>query len=276
MLKKYRLAPGKKVDLSSFDPRDTGSFHNREEVTEAVAALREQLADEQDKLFAGKRHGVLFIFQGMDCSGKDGVIKQVFRGINPQGLHAHSFKTPTAEELSHDFLWRAHKIVPAKGEIATFNRSYYEDVLITRVHGTVSDKQAKHNFRHIRHFEKLLADSQVKVVKIFINISPEFQLEKLIERLEKPHKHWKFDRNDLKERKSWPEYMNYYEEAMENCSSEEAPWYVVPGDERWYRDYVVLNIALSTLKGLKLAYPALDPEDIPLLKELKGEVKEEA
>ncbi|MCL6459325.1 MAG: polyphosphate kinase 2 family protein [Gorillibacterium sp.] len=270
MLKKYRLSPGKKVDLKEFDPKDTGEYQNREEVAEAVERLKEKLVHEQDKLFAAKEQSVLFVFQGMDCSGKDGVIKQVFAGVNPQGLRVHSFKAPTVEELSHDFLWRAHKIVPAKGEIAAFNRSYYEDVLITRVHGNISDKQAKRNFRSIKHFEKLLVDSNVKIVKIFINISKEFQLEKQIERLEKQHKHWKFDPGDLSEREYWDSYMKYYEEAFEKCSSDEAPWYIVPGDERWYRDYVVLQIALATMEDMNLKYPDLNPEYEPLLAKLKA------
>ncbi|MBC8080915.1 MAG: polyphosphate kinase 2 family protein [Gorillibacterium sp.] len=271
MLKKYRLTPGKKVDFKVFDPRDTGNFQDRADAAEAVTDLREKLVHEQDKLFASKKQSVLFIFQGMDCSGKDGVIKHVFSGMNQQGLRAHSFKAPTTEELSHDFLWRAHKIVPARGEIATFNRSYYEDVLITRVHGVTSDKQAKRNFRHIKHFEKLLSDNSVKVVKIFIHISKEFQLEKLIERLEKQHKHWKFDPGDLGEREYWDTYMKYYEEALEKCSSNEAPWYIVPGDERWYRDYVVLQIALTTLQDMNLNYPDLNPEYAPLLEKLRAE-----
>lgn len=270
MSKSYKLPEKKKVDLKDIDPKDTGRFSNKEEVVQAVKELELELQQLQEKLAASKEHAVLFVFQGMDCSGKDGVIKKVFAGLHPQGISAHSFKTPTEEEARHDFLWRAHVAVPALGQIAVFNRSYYEEVLITRIHGTVKSEEAKERFKHINHFEALLADSRVKVVKIFLHISKQFQLEKLISRIEDPKKNWKFDPSDLKERKSWKQYSELYEELFEKCSKA-APWYVVPSDNRWYRNYAVLRIAVDALRSLDLKDPAARPELEPFLEELKKE-----
>ncbi len=268
--KKYRLPEKKKVDLSDYDPKDTGSFASKEDVTEKIRDLELELQELQEKLIASKQQSVLFIFQGMDCSGKDGVIKKVFAGLNPQGISAYSFKTPTEDEARHDFLWRTHHLVPPLGQITVFNRSYYEEVLITRIHGKVDDAEAKQRFKHINHFEALLADSRVKVVKIFLHISKEFQLEKLISRIEDPSKNWKFDPSDLLERKSWKQYGKYYEELFEKCSKA-SPWHIVPSDNRWYRNYAVLNIAVDALRSLELKDPPANPELQLLLEEIKRE-----
>ncbi len=270
MSKGFRLPAKKKADLSDFDPKDTGRFLGKDEVVQEVKELEQELQQLQERLVAGKERAVLFLFQGMDCSGKDGVIKKVFAGLHPQGVSAHSFKAPTEEEARHDFLWRAHAAVPALGQIAVFNRSYYEEVLITRIHGKVQDEEAKRRFRHINHFEALLAESGVKVVKIFLHISKQFQLEKLISRIEDPSKNWKFDPGDLKERKSWKRYGEYYEELFEKCSKE-APWHVVPADNRWYRNYAVLKIAVDALRSLELKEPPANPELQQLLEEIKKE-----
>jgi len=257
-----------KGGLAAIDPKNTGSLHSKEEVEAETAKLKEEFHKLQEKLVAVKDKAILFIFQGMDCSGKDGVIKNVFSGLNPQGASAYSFKTPTEEEKLHDFLWRAHNKVPALGHIATFNRSYYEDVLITRVHGMVSDKEARHRFKHINHFESLLEDSNVHVVKIFLHISKEFQLEKLKSRIEDPTKNWKFDPSDLEERKFWKKYWTYYEEVFEKCSKT-SPWHIVPSDNRWYRDYAVLKIVVDSMRSLKLRDPEPNPELTKLLDEFK-------
>jgi PPK2 family polyphosphate:nucleotide phosphotransferase len=256
----FWVRTGDKFKLADIDPGDTGAFERREDVEDEMEKLRKRLEDNQEMLYAGQSRAVLFVFQGMDTSGKDGVIRNVFTSFNPQGLSVYSFKAPTAEESAHDFLWRAHRVIPAKGYIAAFNRSYYEEVLITRVHKTVDDAEAKRRFKHINHFESMLTDSGVKVVKIFLHISKEFQLEKLRSRLVDPNKHWKFDKNDLVERKSWNKYRKAYEEAIRNCASPESPWYVVPADNRWFRDYAVMQIVADTLDGLDLSYPAPDPE----------------
>lgn len=259
MLGKYRISEKKRVSLRDYDPDDTGEYRGKEEVAERTGELLQELGSLQDKLFAEKRHGALFVFQGMDASGKDGVIKHVMAGINPQGMQAVSFKRPTEEELSHDFLWRAHVAVPAKGYIAAFNRSYYEDVLITRIHGMITDKEAARRFAHINHFEKLLADSGVAVVKLFLHISKSFQREKLASRLVDPHKRWKFDPADLKEREHWDQYEAAYEDVFRHCANKQAPWYIVPANNRWYRDYIVLSIVVRTLAKLQPAYPETEP-----------------
>ncbi len=268
--KNNKLPARKKVDLTDIDPKDTGRFQNKDEVAKEVKELELELQELQEKLAAGKKHAVLFVFQGMDCSGKDGVIKKVFAGLHPQGISAHSFKAPTEEEARHDFLWRAHCAVPALGQIAVFNRSYYEEVLITRVHGKVKDEEAKQRFKHINHFEAMLAESGVKVVKVFLHISKQFQLEKLVSRIEDPSKNWKFDPADLQERKSWKQYREYYEELFEKCSKE-APWHVVPSDHRWYRNYAVLQIAVEALRSLDLNEPPANPELQLLLADMKKE-----
>lgn len=272
--KEFRLSPGEKIHLQDYDPTDTGPFQEQAEVHARMEELKEKIDQLQDKLYAGRRHAVLFLFQGMDCSGKDGTIRKAFTGMNPAWLQVHSFKAPTEEEKHHDFLWRAHRIIPELGCIAAFNRSYYEEVLINRVHGVVTDREARKKFRHINHLEELLADSGVKLVKIFLHISKEFQRKKLMERIENPHKNWKFDPNDLVERKAWHHYQNCYEDIFEECSTEEAPWYLVPSDHRWYRDYAVLQIVADTLEDLDLHYPAPRTDLLPLLAELEGEGRE--
>jgi len=269
MSKSFIWTDKQKGGLAAIDPKNTGQLHNKDEIALETAKLKEEFHELQEKLVAVKDKAILFLFQGMDCSGKDGVIKQVFSGLNPQGISAYSFKTPTEEEKLHDFLWRAHNKVPALGQIATFNRSYYEDVLITRVHGKVSDKEARRRFKHINHFETLLMESDIQVVKIFLHISKEFQLEKLRSRIEDPTKNWKFDPSDLEERKSWKKYWGYYEEIFEKCSKA-SPWYIVPSDNRWYRDYAVLKIVVDAMKNLKLRDPEPNPELTKLLDEFKN------
>lgn len=258
MLGQYRLDGKRKVSLREFDPGDTGGLDGKEAVSEEFDALKEELAEEQEKLFAGKTGSILILFQGMDCSGKDGVVKKVLSGLNPQGFHAESFKRPTGEEEAHDFLWRAHKVTPQKGYMTSFNRSYYEDVLITRVHGNVSDKEARQRLKHIQHFESLLTDSGTLIIKIFLHISQEFQLKKIQERMENPEKLWKFDPSDLQERRHWDQYVQAYEDAFEATGTSECPWYIVPANHRWFRDYLVLKIIVSAVRKLKLAYPKVE------------------
>ncbi|WP_135551750.1 PPK2 family polyphosphate kinase [Paenibacillus cymbidii] len=272
MLGKYRITGKEQAVLKRFDPDDTGGFAGKEELEERTRELRVELARLQEKLFAQKRNGVLFVFQGMDCSGKDGVINHVMAGINPQGMRAVSFKRPTSEEAAHDFLWRAHRETPARGYIAAFNRSYYEDVLVTRVHGTIDDKEAERRIGYINQFEKLLASGGVTVVKLFLHISRSFQREKLKSRLGDPDKHWKFDPADVEERKYWRQYEEAYEDVFRRCASKSAPWYIVPADNRWYRDYVVLSIVVRTLAKLEPAYPGVPELDVAaLLRELDAD-----
>jgi PPK2 family polyphosphate:nucleotide phosphotransferase len=258
MLEKYALSSGKKVKLSTFDPDDTGKYTDKEEVRERYEELEAELKELQDKLFASKTHSVLILFQGMDCSGKDGVIKKVLSNLNPQGFRAESFKKPSEDELSHDFLWRTHKVMPSKGYITAFNRSYYEDVLITRVHDSITDAEAAKRLKHIQHFEKLQADNGVLVIKIFLHISKAFQYEKLKERIANPEKHWKFDVNDLQERKYWEKYVDAYEDVFTQTGKKSSPWHIVPADERWFRDFLVLKIIVSAMEKLNLEYPKIN------------------
>lgn len=264
----FQLEYGKKVRLESIDPNETGALHDREEAEPNIELLSERLETLQNILYAEKKQSVLFVIQGMDCSGKDGVVKRALGRLHPQGFQVSSFRTPTEEEAAHDFLWRAHKVVPAKGMIGAFIRSYYEDVLITRVHNSITDSEAKSRFKHINRFEKLLESSGVKIVKIFLHISKDFQLAKLRNRLTDPTKRWKLDKNDLVERESWDEYQKAYEDVFKQCSSAYAPWYVVPANHRWYRDWAVLQIAVEALESMNLAYPESDPELDQLLDQL--------
>ncbi|THF80320.1 PPK2 family polyphosphate kinase [Cohnella fermenti] len=257
-IERYRLDRKEKVDLADYDPGDKGSFKQKEDVEEAMERMKRQLEEMQEMLYASKTHGVLILFQGMDCSGKDGVVAKVLSGLNPHGFRAESFKQPTGEEAAHDFLWRAHKVGPARGMITSFNRSYYEDVLITRVHGTIDKKEANKRLKHIQQFEKHLADSGILVVKIFLHISQDFQLGKLKERLENPKKLWKFDPSDLAERKHWDAYMQAYEAAFKATGTKTNPWHIVPANHRWYRDYVTLGIIVDAMSRLKLIYPVVE------------------
>ncbi|TXK74803.1 PPK2 family polyphosphate kinase [Paenibacillus sp. N3.4] len=258
--KHFLLEHGKKTRLDQIDPNDTGAVYDREQVENDIQRLQERLEALQNMLFAEKKQSVLFVIQGMDCSGKDGVVKHALGGLHPQGFKAVGFSTPTEEEAAHDFIWRAHKAVPAKGMIAAFIRSYYEDVLITRIHKWINEEEAKQRFKHINRFEKLLESSGVKIVKIFLHISKDFQLAKLKNRLTDPTKRWKFDKSDLVERESWNKYQSAYEDIFKQCSSASAPWHVVPANHRWYRDWAVLQIAVEALEKMNLAYPESDPE----------------
>lgn len=255
MLKKYTLQHGKETILAKFDPDDTNKYKNKEEVEEEFEKLQEKLRNLQDKLFASKKHAVLILFQGMDCSGKDGVIKKALSNLNPQGFRTESFKKPTEDELAHDFLWRSHKVLPQKGYICAFNRSYYEDVLITRVHKTITDKEAEKRMAHIRNFENLLLDNGVVLIKIFLHISKSFQMDKINERMGNPEKRWKFDPNDLQERQHWDQYVEAYENVFSQTARKKAPWYIVPANERWFRDFLVLQILVDTMERLNLTYP---------------------
>ncbi|MFD2328732.1 PPK2 family polyphosphate kinase [Cohnella sp. GCM10020058] len=260
MADRTRLDRKRHVSLKDFDPGDTGDIESKEQVEAEIEDLRDRLQEAQEKLYASRSNGVLIVFQGMDCSGKDGTVKKVLSALNPQGYRAESFKTPTSEEASHDFLWRTHKLIPQKGYIASFNRSYYEEVLITRVHGIIDKKETARRLEHIKNFEKLLADSGVLVIKIFLHISKEFQLEKLHDRLTRPEKLWKFDPSDLKERQHWDAYVRAYEDVFEATGTKRNPWYIVPADKRWYRDYRVLKIITEAFESLDLAYPKIDIE----------------
>ncbi|OWR27940.1 polyphosphate kinase [Saccharibacillus sp. O23] len=276
MKTKTQLCTGDKVRLNRIDTDyDAGERPDDADIAAKKKKLNKKLEHLQEKLFSSRGHAVLFVFQGMDCSGKDGTINHVFSEVNPQGVLTHSFKAPTDEELGHDYLWRAHRQVPPLGYIGAFNRSYYEDVLISRVHGTIDDDKARRRFSQINDFEKMLTENGVIVVKVFLHISKRFQLEKLIARIENPHKNWKFDPSDLAERKHWDRYQECYEDVLTECASKKRPWHIVPADDRSMRDLAVLQIAVDTLESLDLKFPPPVPELQKLLPQLHAEQQEE-
>lgn len=255
-LESFEVKPGEKVHLDKIDPDSTGSYDGskddakdiREEYTADLRAL-------QERLYAEHKHAVLVILQGMDTSGKDGTIEHVFEGVNPQGVRVATFKAPNPEELSHDFLWRVHRQVPAKGEIAIFNRSQYEDVLIVRVHNLVPENVWSKRYEHINEFEHLLADEGTTILKFFLHISKDEQKQRLLDRLDQPDKTWKFNPEDLKEREAWDQYMKAYEAALEKTSTEWAPWYIVPANHKWFRNLLVASVLVKTLKDLNPQAP---------------------
>ena len=256
----YRIAPGATLDLSAFDPDDTSGFAGAKKAgRKYLAELRSELADLQHLLWADGRHKLLIVLQAMDTGGKDGTIRRVFEGVNPQGVHVANFKKPTERELAHDYLWRVHQRTPADGEIVVFNRSHYEDVLVVRVLGLTDEARWRRRFDHISAFEKLLADEGTTIVKFYLHISKEEQAERLQARLDNPTKRWKFNAGDLDHRKLWDDYLAAFEEAITRTSTEHAPWYVVPANKKWYRDIVIARTLVATLQGLGLRYPP--PED---------------
>ncbi len=255
----HRVPRGKKLDLADIDPRSTpGSDAGKKDSLPEFVELRARLAELQDVLYAENTHRVLVVLQGMDTGGKDGTIRHVFHDVDPIGVRMRSFKKPSAEELAHDYLWRVHPHVPGDGELVVFNRSHYEDVLVTRVHGWVDDAQAKKRLSHIRAFEQLLVDEGTTIVKLFLHISKDEQAERLQARLDEPDKRWKFAAADLEERTFWGDYQRVYAETLSATSTKDAPWYVVPADRKWYRNVAVARILVKTLEGLDLAYP--EPE----------------
>jgi PPK2 family polyphosphate:nucleotide phosphotransferase len=255
---RWRIPPGEAPDLAARDPRDTtGAPGDEDETRRTYEKLADDLFGLQDRLYAESAQSLLVVLQAMDAGGKDGTIKHVFRGINPQGVHVTSFKAPSADEVAHDFLWRVHKVTPARGVIGIFNRSHYEDVLVARVHELVDEPVWRARYEHINAFEALLAgDSRTRVVKVHLQISREEQAERLRKRLERPDKRWKFKRDDLDERARWDDYMAAYEDALAATSTEHAPWYVVPSDHKWFRNWAVSRIVIEELEDMDPRYPA--------------------
>ena len=259
-MKKHLVEPGKKIKLSERDPQDIGDFKGgKEEGLKAISKLNEKLQELQELLYAEGRHKVLVVLQAMDTGGKDGAIRRVFDGVNPQGVKVASFKVPTGEELAHDFLWRIHKQTPESGEIVIFNRSHYEDVLVVRVHGYVDKNVWSKRYEQINAFEKILAENGTTILKFFLHISKDEQKERLQARLDDPTKHWKFSLGDLDERKLWGDYQAAYEDVLNKTSSTHAPWYIVPANRKWYRDLVISKVLVETLENLNMKYP--EPKD---------------
>ena len=267
----YRINNGKKFRLKDVDPASTGHFRSKEHAQELLDQGKAELADLQDKLYAQNRWAVLLILQAMDAAGKDGVIEHVMSGVNPQGCQVFSFKAPSSDDLSHDFMWRTTKCLPQRGHIGIFNRSYYEEVLVVRVHPEVLKNERipgpllskdvwEKRFQDMHNFETYLSHNGIVVRKFFLHLSKKEQKRRFLARLDAPEKNWKFSAADVRERQCWDEYMTAYEEMIASTSSKHAPWYVVPADNKWYTRLVVAAAIVDTLKELKVKYPDVGPE----------------
>lgn len=253
---RYRVKEGEKVKLEEWPPGDTSGFKGTEtEAFEEAKQLTHRLEGLQETLYAEHKRKVLVVLQAMDTGGKDGTIKKVFEGVNPQGVRVVHFGPPTPVEADHDFLWRIHREAPGSGEIVIFNRSHYEDVLVQRVHGLVPKKVWARRYKDIEHFEHFLHEDRTLILKFFLHIDKEEQKRRLEERLKDPSKQWKFSTSDLKERKFWLEYMKAYEDAIQKTSKDYAPWYIVPSDKKWFRDLVVSTVIVERLEELSMQYP---------------------
>ncbi|MEI6084526.1 MAG: polyphosphate kinase 2 family protein [Verrucomicrobiota bacterium] len=249
-----RVKPGHKLKLADWDAGATLGFE-KDKAQDLLAKNTRRLAALQTRLYAESRRAVLIVLQGMDASGKDGTVAHVMGGVNPQGCRVTSFKAPTTEERAHDFLWRIHKAVPARGEIGIFNRSHYEDVLIVRVHNLVPEKVWSGRYRQINDFEALLLASGVQILKFFLHIDKDEQRDRLQARLEDPTKNWKFNPGDLEERKLWKDYQRAYEDALRQCSTPAAPWFIIPANKKWFRNLAVSQIIVETLEKLDPQFP---------------------
>jgi PPK2 family polyphosphate:nucleotide phosphotransferase len=271
LAKTYRVEKGKHFRLKDYDPADTGHWHSKEHAQEALLQGVARTVELQDMLYAQDNWAVLLIFQGMDAAGKDGVISHVMSGVNPQGCQVYSFKVPTETELQHDFLWRTTYSLPERGHIGIFNRSYYEEVLVVRVHPEILKSQKTppslvtksiwdERFEDICSFERHMTRSGTVIRKFFLNLSKKEQKRRFLERLEEPEKNWKFSAADIRERKYWDDYQDAYEDMIRNTATEDAPWYVVPADNKWFTRLVVSAVLFETLVSLDLSYPKVDPE----------------
>ncbi len=258
-VERYWVKPGTKMDFNAYDSGEKTLFQgDKDELESQFDELQHHLQQLQKMLYAQNKHRILVVMQAMDTGGKDGCIKHVFSRIDPQGLHVRSFKKPSEEELSYDFLWRVHSKVPGKGQMVIFNRSHYEDIIAVRVKKIFPDEVWKRRQRHVIEFERMLAEEGTTIVKIFLNISKDEQKRRLEARLINPAKHWKINPDDLTDRARWDEFMKAYEDVIGKTSTEFAPWYIVPADRKWYRNLCVARIMLDTLKKLDMKFPEID------------------
>ncbi|HEX7996925.1 MAG TPA: polyphosphate kinase 2 family protein [Pyrinomonadaceae bacterium] len=267
----FIVPPGKKIRLKDYDPNYTANFTSKDEALLKLQEDVRRLAKYQDVLYAQNTYALLIIFQAMDAAGKDGVIKHVMSGVNPQGTQVFSFKSPSSEELDHDYLWRTHKAMPERGRIGIFNRSYYEEVLVVRLHQEILDLQQlppeardkniwKRRFADINDFEHYLVNNGIVVIKFFLNVSKEEQKRRFLKRIMTPEKNWKFSLGDAKERGFWEQYMEAYEDMFNHTSTEHAPWHIIPADHKWFTRAAVADVIISKLKSLKLSYPTISDE----------------
>jgi len=249
-MKRHCVKPGAKVRLRDFDPDDTGDYRNRSDAEKALAADLERMTELQERLYAENQRALLVILQAMDAGGKDGTVKHVFSGVNPAGCEVTSFQAPSGEEADHDYLWRVYRAVPRRGNIGIFNRSQYEDVLVVRVRKLEPRRVWRQRYDQINRFEQLLVENGTTIVKFFLHISKAEQKKRLAERLADPNKNWKFSPTDLQDREHWAQYQEAYEDALTECSTEWAPWYVVPANHKWYRNLVVARTIVQALKDM--------------------------
>ncbi|HEX8236630.1 MAG TPA: polyphosphate kinase 2 family protein [Abditibacteriaceae bacterium] len=252
------VRPGTKIRLRDIDPDATGGYSSKDETLERLGALRERLSALQEALYAEDKRSLLIVLQAMDTGGKDGALKSIMTGVNPAGVQVTSFKAPSTDELSHDFLWRVHKAVPPKGIIGVWNRSHYEDVLIVRVHKMVEKKVWQARYDDINNFEQMLTRNGVTILKFFLHISKDEQKERLQARLDNPEKNWKFNPGDLKERALWDDYQDALDDALNKCSTEHAPWTVVPANKKWARNINLAEAVVEALEKMKPQYPKAD------------------
>ncbi len=251
----HRLTPGEDIRIRDL-PTDGKEFHdNRKKAEDEFKELREQFIEMQAKLYAEDKHKLLIVLQAMDAGGKDGTIRKMLQGVNPQGVRVQSFKAPTKIELSYDYLWRIHRVVPARGMIGVFNRSHYEDVLVVRVENIVPEKVWRKRYNQINEFEELLSESGTKILKFFLHISLDEQKERFQDRLDEPSKHWKFALGDLEKRKKWEPYMDAYEEMLNRCTTECAPWHVIPANQKWYRNLAIMKTVVAAMEELNPQFP---------------------
>lgn len=284
--KPYRVDNGKKFRLKQFEPDDTSGVKSRKQAEKVLPLGIERMVDLQDKLYAQDRWAILLIFQAMDAAGKDGVIKHVMSGVNPQGCQVYSFKQPSAEELDHDFLWRTNKCIPERGRIGIFNRSYYEEVLVVRVHKEMLEREKmpqslvtkniwNERFADINAYEQYLSRNGVVIRKFFLNLSRDEQKRRFLKRLDQPDKNWKLSSADVAERERWPEYMTAYEEMIQQTATPHAPWYVVPANNKWYTRLVVAAAIVHAMDDLNLHYPTVDADKRKELKAARAALQHE-
>jgi PPK2 family polyphosphate:nucleotide phosphotransferase len=280
LLKQVRVPEGRKIRLKDYDPEWTGSITDEDEAEDLLEEGVKRLAKQQNVLYAQDHHSVLLIFQAMDAAGKDGTIKHVMSGINPQGCQVYNFKAPSAEERDHTYLWRSMKALPERGRIGIHNRSYYEEVLVTRVHPAILQSQQlpahlkdagiwKRRFREINDFERYLTDNGMVVLKFFLHVSKDEQKRRFLARIEEEEKNWKFSVNDAKERAFWGDYMRAYEDVFSNTSTEHAPWHIIPADHKWFTRLAVAAIVYNALEQLDLHYPKMTAEKKAELQEVR-------
>ena len=281
LIKELKVTPGRQIDLrKEYDPGFTGNFLSKQDAQDQLETGIQQLSEHQDKLYAQNTYALLINLQAMDAAGKDSTIKHVMSGVNPQGVQVTSFKVPSEEELDHDYLWRNYRELPNRGNIGIFNRSYYEEVLVVRVHPEFLDRQKlpirlkgsdiwERRYEEINNFEKYLTDNGIVVLKFFLNISKEAQKKRFLERIDDPEKNWKFSATDILERQHWDAYMDAYQEMFNHTSTPWAPWYIIPADHKWFTRIAVVSVINAMLEGMDLAYPEVGPEQKAALQKAK-------